>query len=248
MDHVEDIQSPSPDVTSKPTEATQGSSTHNSEGLEIVPYMPRKVQTTVVAVEVPSSPESPRDGMHTMQEFDDWKSYDDLTKEDIDFVLKPRGYVRGDVMNMYIKAKFLGLPRGALYGKIFVNTFWFLRVKTLTDKFRNDFNNERVRGSIHRMRSSISPRVDDVQHINSLIIPIHFGNSDYHWSLAVIHLGKKWCTIYHLDSFWGTHNSPVVTQALSIFTAIALNRSPEDIYVGEYYTRGKLRTTNADIM
>ncbi|KAL2641790.1 hypothetical protein R1flu_009377 [Riccia fluitans] len=173
MDHVEDIQSPPLDVASEPTEATQESSAHNSEGLEVVPYTPRKVQTTVVAVEVPSSLESPRDGTHTRQEFDDWKSYDDLTKEDIDSILKPRGYVRGDVINMYIKAKFLGLPRGALYGKFFVNTFWFSRVKTLTDKFQNDFNNKQ--------------------------------------------------------------NSPIVAQALSIFIAIALNRSPEDIYVGEYY-------------
>ncbi|KAL2609997.1 hypothetical protein R1flu_028570 [Riccia fluitans] len=69
---------------------------------------------------------------------DEWKSYDDLTKEDIDSVLKPKAYVRGDVINMYIKAKFLGLPRGALYGKFFVNTFWFSRVKTLIDKFQND--------------------------------------------------------------------------------------------------------------
>ncbi|KAL2624073.1 hypothetical protein R1flu_008318 [Riccia fluitans] len=140
----------------------------------------------MVAVEVPSSPESPRDGTHTRQKFDDWKSYDDLTKEDIDFVLKPRGYIRGDVINMYIKAKFLGLLRGALYGKFFVNTFWFSRVKTLTDKFQNDFYNERVRGSIHRMRSSINPHVDYVQHISSLIIPIHSGDSDYHWSLAFL--------------------------------------------------------------
>ncbi|KAL2623773.1 hypothetical protein R1flu_008018 [Riccia fluitans] len=107
MDHVKDIQSPLPDVASEPTEATQESSAHNSEGLEIVPYTPREVRTTVVAVEVPSSPESPRDGTHTRQEFDDWKSYDDLTKEDINSVLKPRGYVKGDVINMYIKAKFL---------------------------------------------------------------------------------------------------------------------------------------------
>ncbi|KAL2624048.1 hypothetical protein R1flu_008293 [Riccia fluitans] len=125
MDHVEDIQSPPPDVASEPTEATQESSTHNSEGLEIGPYTPCKIWTTMMVVEVPSSLESPRDGTHTRQEFDDWKSYDDLTKEDIDFVLKPRGYVRGDVINMYIKAKFLDLPCGALYGKFFVNTFWF---------------------------------------------------------------------------------------------------------------------------
>ncbi|KAL2608604.1 hypothetical protein R1flu_027177 [Riccia fluitans] len=187
----------------------------------------------MVPVEVPSSPESPRAGR---QAYDDWKSYDDLTKEDIDSTLKPGAYIRGDVINFYIKEKFLVLPRGALYGKFFVNTFWFSRVKTLTDKLRNDRYNVRVNRSIHRMRSSINPRVDDVQHISSLIIPIHFGDNDYHWSLAVIHLGKERCTIYHLDSYRGTHNSQVVTRALSLFAAVALNRSPEDIYVGEYYT------------
>ncbi|KAL2630957.1 hypothetical protein R1flu_015643 [Riccia fluitans] len=131
----------------------------------------------MVPMEVPCSLKSPRDDR---QEYDDWKSYDDLTKEDIDSALKSRAYVRGDVINFYIKEKFLVLPRGALYGKFFVNTFWFSRVKALIDKWQNDPNNERVNRSIHRMRSSISPRVDDVQHICSLIVPIHFGDNDYH--------------------------------------------------------------------
>ncbi|KAL2633062.1 hypothetical protein R1flu_004541 [Riccia fluitans] len=100
----------------------------NTEGRELVLYTP---QDLVTAVELPYSPESRRDNK---QEYDDWKSYENLTKEDVESITKPRQYVRGDVINMYIKEKFLVQPRGALNGKFFVNTFWFARVKTLADK------------------------------------------------------------------------------------------------------------------
>ncbi|KAL2632854.1 hypothetical protein R1flu_004333 [Riccia fluitans] len=112
------------------------SSAWNSQGRELILYTPRDLMT---AVELPYSLESRRDNR---QEYDDWKSYEDLMKEDVKSITKPRQYIRGDVINMYIKEKFLVQPRGALYGKFFVNTFWFAWVKTLADKLRNNPKDE----------------------------------------------------------------------------------------------------------
>ncbi|KAL2629732.1 hypothetical protein R1flu_014418 [Riccia fluitans] len=112
---VQDGSSVPNDVLEDPH--VEESSVRNSEGHELVLYMS---QDLVIVVEVPYSPENRRDDR---QEYDDWKSYEDLTREDIKFVTKPRQYVKGDVINMYIKEKFLVQPCGALYGKFFVNTF-----------------------------------------------------------------------------------------------------------------------------
>ncbi|KAL3702192.1 hypothetical protein R1sor_020214 [Riccia sorocarpa] len=142
---------------------------------------------------------------------------------------------RGDVINMYIKEKFLVQPRSELEGKFFVNTFWFAKLNALNKHVMSG----NLAGSvekIHRLRKGITPRVDDVQDIRTLFVPIHFGKGDFHWSLAVVHFGTSRCTIYHLDSALGTHNTTDVCAVLSLFVTIALKIPLEKISVGSYFT------------
>ncbi|KAL3692263.1 hypothetical protein R1sor_005914 [Riccia sorocarpa] len=87
-----------------------------------------------------------------------------LTKEDLEST-NPRRFMRGDVINMYIKEKFLVEPRSELYGKFFVNTFWFARLNALQEKIQSG-KPEGVVNKIHRLRKGISPIVDDVQVIH----------------------------------------------------------------------------------
>ncbi|KAL3697531.1 hypothetical protein R1sor_011607 [Riccia sorocarpa] len=203
----------------------------SSPGLHMQVYAPKVLQQPSEVVEIGDSPAS---GRGCRDPLDDWKSYDQLTKKDLESTM-PKRFIRGDVINMYIKEKFLVQPRSELEGKFFVNTFWFAKLNALNQQVLSG----NLAGSvekIHRLRKGITPRVDDVQDIRTLFVPIHFGKGDFHWSLAVAHFGTSTCTIYHLDSALGTHNTTDVCAVLSLFVTIALKIPLEKISVGSYFT------------
>ncbi|KAL3690062.1 hypothetical protein R1sor_016371 [Riccia sorocarpa] len=236
---VEDIQSPSTEPTGQdipPIYTVEDPDVKDiggpsSPGLHMQVYAPKVLQQPSEVVEIGDSPAS---GRGCRDPLDDWKSYDQLTKKDLESTM-PKRFIRGDVINMYIKEKFLVQPRSELEGKFFVNTFWFAQLNALNKQVLSG----NLAGSvekIHRLRKGITPRVDDVQDIRTLFVPIHFGKGDFHWSLAVVHFGTSRCTIYHLDSALGTHNTTDVCAVLSLFVTIALKIPLEKISVGSYFT------------
>ncbi|KAL3683669.1 hypothetical protein R1sor_001691 [Riccia sorocarpa] len=236
---VEDIQSPSTEPTGQdipPIYTVEDPDVKDiggpsSPGLHMQVYAPKVLQQPSEVVEIGDSPAS---GRGCRDPLDDWKSYDQLTKKDLESTM-PKRFIRGDVINMYIKEKFLVQPRSELEGKFFVNTFWFAKLNALNQQVLSG----NLAGSvekIHRLRKGITPRVDDVQDIRTLFVPIHFGKGDFHWSLAVVHFGTSTCTIYHLDSALGTHNTTDVCAVLSLFVTIALKIPLEKISVGSYFT------------
>ncbi|KAL3690776.1 hypothetical protein R1sor_004427 [Riccia sorocarpa] len=132
----------------------------SSPGLHMQVYAPKVLQQPSEVVEIGDSPAS---GRGCRDPLDDWKSYDQLTKKDLDSTM-PKRFIRGDVINMYIKEKFAN--PGA----------------------------------------------------------------------TVAHFGTSTCTIYHLDSALGTHNTTDVCAVLSLFVTIALKIPLEKISVGSYFT------------
>ncbi|KAL2624340.1 hypothetical protein R1flu_008585 [Riccia fluitans] len=52
-----------------------------------------------------------------------WPRKEDLTKEDMESTCYRRRYLRGDVINMYIKKRFLKKPHEQLHNMFYVNTF-----------------------------------------------------------------------------------------------------------------------------
>ncbi|KAL3676550.1 hypothetical protein R1sor_026498 [Riccia sorocarpa] len=235
---VEDIQTPSTEPTGHeipPIYTVEDPNVKDiaglsSHGLHMQVYAPNVLQQPSEVVEIEDSLESPRG---TKDPLDEWKSYEQLTKKDLEST-NPKRFIRGDVINMYIKEKFLVQPQSELDGKFFVNTFWFTQLNALNDVLSGK-PAESVE-KIHRLRKGITPKVDDVQDIRSLIVPIHFGKGDFHWSLAVVHFGTSRCTIYHLDSARGTHNTDDVCATLSLFVTVALKFPLEKIVVGSYFT------------
>ncbi|KAL3682354.1 hypothetical protein R1sor_000376 [Riccia sorocarpa] len=155
----------------------------SSPGLHMQVYAPKVLQQPSEVVEIGDSPAS---GRGTRDPLDDWKSYDQLTKKDLESTM-PKRFIRGDVINMYIKEKFLVQPRSELEGKFFVNTFWFAKLNALNQQVLSG----NLAGSvekIHRLRKGITPRVDDVQDIRTLFVPIHFGKGDFHCLFVTIAL------------------------------------------------------------
>ncbi|KAL3676549.1 hypothetical protein R1sor_026497 [Riccia sorocarpa] len=207
---VEDIQTPSTEPTGhdiRPIYTVEDPDVKDiggpsSPGLHMQVYAPNVLQQPSGVVEIGDSPDSAKG---TRDPLDEWKSYEQLTKKDLEST-NPKRFIRGDVINMYIKEKFLVQPRSELEGKFFVNTFWFAKLNALNEQVLSG----NLAGSVEkilRLRKGITPRVDDVQDIRSIFVPIHFGKGDFHWSLAVVHFGTSRCTIYHLDNALGTHNT-----------------------------------------
>ncbi|KAL3694676.1 hypothetical protein R1sor_008327 [Riccia sorocarpa] len=236
---VENIQSPSTEPTGQdipPIYTVEDPDVKDvggpsSPGLHMQVYAPKVLQQPSEVVEIGDSPAR---GRGTRDPLDDWKSDEQLTKKDLEST-NPKRFIRGDVINMYIKEKFLVQPRSELEGKFFVNTFWFAQLNALNKQVLSG----NLAGSvekIHRLRKGIIPRVDDIQDIRTLFVPIHFGKGDFHWSLAVVHFGTSRCTIYHLDNALGTHNTTDVCAVLSLFVTIALKIPLEKISVGSYFT------------
>ncbi|KAL3682309.1 hypothetical protein R1sor_000331 [Riccia sorocarpa] len=102
----------------------------SSPGLHMQVYAPKVLQQPSEVVEIGDSPAS---GRGCRDPLDDWKSYDQLTKKDLESTM-PKRFIRGDVINMYIKEKFLVQPRSELEGKFFVNTFWFAKLNALNQQ------------------------------------------------------------------------------------------------------------------
>ncbi|KAL3688654.1 hypothetical protein R1sor_014963 [Riccia sorocarpa] len=135
---VEDFQSPSTEPTGQdipPIYTVEDPDVKDiggpsSPGLHMQVYAPKVLQQPSEVVEIGDSPAS---GRGTRDPLDDWKSYDQLTKKDLESTM-PKRFIRGDVINMYIKEKFLVQPRSELEGKFFVNTFWFAKLNALNQQ------------------------------------------------------------------------------------------------------------------
>ncbi|KAL3685820.1 hypothetical protein R1sor_003842 [Riccia sorocarpa] len=230
---VEDNQTPSTEPAPVQLLVEEAVEDNQTPSTEPVPVQ-LLVEEAVEDIQSPYGIHGPASGRGTRDPLDDWKSYEQLTKKDLEST-NPKRFIRGDMINMYIKEKFLVQPRSELEGKFFVNTFWFAKLNALNKQVMSG----NLAGSvekIHRLRKGITPRVDDVQDIRTLFVPIHFGKGDFHWSLAVVHFGTSRCTIYHLDSALGTHNTIDVCAVLSLFVTIALKIPLEKISVGSYFT------------
>ncbi|KAL3685560.1 hypothetical protein R1sor_003582 [Riccia sorocarpa] len=137
---VEDIQSPSTEPTGQdipPIYTVEDPDVKDiggpsSPGLHMQVHAPNVLQQPSKVVEIGDSPAS---GRGTRDPLDDWKSYEQLTKKHLEST-KPKRFIRGDVINMYIKEKFLLEPRSELDGKFFVNTFWFAKLHALNEQVR----------------------------------------------------------------------------------------------------------------
>ncbi|KAL3700284.1 hypothetical protein R1sor_018306 [Riccia sorocarpa] len=90
-----------------------------------------------------------------------WPSRDDLTKEDLQSGMLPGKHLRGDVINAYIKERFLDRGRDKMHNMFFVNTFWFPKASELVDKYDRTSQSEEAMISIARLRRSICPKLRD---------------------------------------------------------------------------------------
>ncbi|KAL3676475.1 hypothetical protein R1sor_026423 [Riccia sorocarpa] len=137
-----------------------------------------------------------------------WPSKDELTKEDLESGMLPGKHLRGDVINAYIKERFIDRGREKLFNMFFVNTFWFPKASELVARYDRTSHSEEAMISIARLRRSISPKLHDRDSQGQLpawiFIPIHGSN---HWSLAIIRLHQQYCHIVHLDSCVDIHVS-----------------------------------------
>ncbi|KAL3675893.1 hypothetical protein R1sor_025841 [Riccia sorocarpa] len=111
-----------------------------------------------------------------------WPSKDELTKEDLESGILPGKHLRGDVINAYIKERFIDRGREKLFNMFFMNTFWFPKASELVARYDRTSHNEEAMISIARLRRSISPKLHDRDSQGQLpawiFIPIHGSN---HW-------------------------------------------------------------------
>ncbi|KAL3678931.1 hypothetical protein R1sor_021887 [Riccia sorocarpa] len=109
-----------------------------------------------------------------------WPSKDELTKEDLDSGMLLGKHLRGDVINVYIKERFIDRGRDKLFNMFFVNTFWFPKTSELVDRYDRTSHNEEAMISIARLRRSITPNLHDGDLQGQLpawiFIPIHGRN------------------------------------------------------------------------
>ncbi|KAL3676474.1 hypothetical protein R1sor_026422 [Riccia sorocarpa] len=152
-----------------------------------------------------------------------WPSKDDLTKEDLQSGMLPGKHLRGDVINMYIKERFIDRGREKLFNMFFVNTFWFPKASELVARYDRTSHSEETMISIARLRRSISPKLHDRDSQGQLpawiFIPIHGSN---HWSLAIIRLHQQYCHIVHLDSCVDIHVPIAIFHVLKTFVSLTM--------------------------
>ncbi|KAL3693691.1 hypothetical protein R1sor_007342 [Riccia sorocarpa] len=152
-----------------------------------------------------------------------WPSRDDLTKEDLQSGMLPGKHLRGDVINAYIKKRFLDRGRDKMHNMFFVNTFWFPKASELVDRYDRTSQSEEAMISIARLRRSICPKLCDGDLQGQLpawiFIPIHGSN---HWSLAIIRLHEQYCHIVHLDSCVDIHVPTVIFHVLKTFVSLTM--------------------------
>ncbi|KAL3682959.1 hypothetical protein R1sor_000981 [Riccia sorocarpa] len=152
-----------------------------------------------------------------------WPSKDELTKEDLESGMLPGKHLRGDVINAYIKERFIDRGRDKLFNMFFVNTFWFPKASELVDRYDRTSHSEEAMISIARLRRSISPKLHDGDSQGQLpawiFIPIHGSN---HWSLAIIRLHQQYCHIVHLDSCVDIHVPTAIFHVLKTFVSLTM--------------------------
>ncbi|KAL3695986.1 hypothetical protein R1sor_010062 [Riccia sorocarpa] len=152
-----------------------------------------------------------------------WPSKCDLTKEDLQSGMLLGKHLRGDVINVYIKERFIDRGRDNMQNMFFVNTFWFPKASDLVNKYDRTSHNKETMISIARLRKSISPKLHDKDshgHVPAWIfVPIHGSN---HWSLAIIRLHREYCHIVHLDSCVEIHTPNAIFHVLKIFISLTM--------------------------
>ncbi|KAL3676226.1 hypothetical protein R1sor_026174 [Riccia sorocarpa] len=152
-----------------------------------------------------------------------WPSKDELTKEDLESGMLLGKHLRGDVINVYIKERFIDRGRDKLFNMFFVNTFWFPKASELVDRYDRTSHNEEAMISIARLRRSITPKLHDGDSRGQLpawiFIPIHGRN---HWSLAIIRLHLQYCHIVHLDSCVDIHVPTAIFYVLKTFVSLIM--------------------------
>ncbi|KAL3692772.1 hypothetical protein R1sor_006423 [Riccia sorocarpa] len=152
-----------------------------------------------------------------------WPSKCDLTKEDLESGMLPGKHLRGDVINVYIKERFLDRDRDKMHNMFFVNTFWFPKASKLVDRYDRTSHSEEAMISIARLRRSISPKLHDGDSQEQLpawiFVPIHGSN---HWSLAIIRLHREFCHIVRLDSCVDIHIPTAIFHVLKTFISLTM--------------------------
>ncbi|KAL3699827.1 hypothetical protein R1sor_017849 [Riccia sorocarpa] len=152
-----------------------------------------------------------------------WPSKDELTKEDLQSGTLLEKHLRGDVINMYIKERFIDKGRDKLFNMFFMNTFWFPKANELVDRYDRTSHSEEAMISIARLRRSISPKLRDRDSQGQLptwiFIPIHGSN---HWSLAIIRLHQQYCHIVHLNSYVDIHVPTAIFHVLRTFVSLTM--------------------------
>ncbi|KAL3698577.1 hypothetical protein R1sor_012653 [Riccia sorocarpa] len=175
------------------------------------------VDTFVDLVQYISSPENQR------TKDQGWPSKCDLTKEDRESGMIPGKHLRGYVINVYIKERFLDRGRDKMHNMFFVNTFWFPKASKLVDTYDRTSHSEEAMISIARLRRSISPKLRDGDSQGQLpawiFVPIHGSN---HWSLAIIRLHREFCHIVHLDSCVDIHIPTAIFHVLKTFISLTM--------------------------
>ncbi|KAL3675671.1 hypothetical protein R1sor_025619 [Riccia sorocarpa] len=152
-----------------------------------------------------------------------WPSIRELTKEDLESGLLLGKHLRGDVINAYIKERFIDRGCEKLFNMFFVNTFWFPKASELVARYDRTSHSEEAMISIARLRRSISPKLHDRNSQGQLpawiFIPIHGSN---HWSLAIIRLHQQYCHIAHLDSCVDIHVPTAIFHVLKTFVSLTM--------------------------
>ncbi|KAL3686303.1 hypothetical protein R1sor_008877 [Riccia sorocarpa] len=116
-----------------------------------------------------------------------WPSRDDLTKEDLQSGMLPGKHLRGDVINAYIKERFLDRGRDKMHNMFFVNTFWFPKASKLVDRYDRTSQSEEAMISIARLRRSICPKLRD----GDSCVDIHVPTAIFHVLKTFVSLTMK---------------------------------------------------------
>ncbi|KAL3689420.1 hypothetical protein R1sor_015729 [Riccia sorocarpa] len=152
-----------------------------------------------------------------------WPSRDDLTKEDLQSGMLFGKHLRGDIINAYIKERFLDRGRDKMHNMFFMNTFWFPKASELVDRYDRTSQSKEAMISIARLQRSICPKLRDGDSQGQLpawiFIPIHGSN---HWSLAIIRLHEQYCHIVHLDSYVDIHVPTAIFHVLKTFVSLTM--------------------------
>ncbi|KAL3686269.1 hypothetical protein R1sor_008843 [Riccia sorocarpa] len=91
-----------------------------------------------------------------------WPSKDELTKEDLESGMLHGKHLRGNVINVYIKERFIDRGRDKLFNMFFVNTFWFPKANELVTRYDRTSHSEKAMISIARLRKHFSKGLSNI--------------------------------------------------------------------------------------